>query len=180
MAEAARGSFRFVDDVTSDASFVADGPTLPALFAAAADALLAATVERPDQVRALVRRELELDDERLDWLLLRFLNELIYLRDAAKEGAFTSVTDTLNAKVEVHFAGDRLLLETNWNAPNGRVMAVSAREPGLKNWKELVPERKDAAIDGVAAVAGHVIVAYLRNASSELVDHFLKVTSREE
>ena len=93
----------------------------------------------------------------------------IYLRDTAKEGAFTSVTDTLNAKVEVAFAGDRLLLTTNWNAANGRVMAVAAREPGLKNWKELVPERKDAAIDGVAAVAGRVLVAYLRNASSELV-----------
>ena len=82
MADAERGSFRFVDDVTSDASFVADAPTLSALFTAAAEALLATTVEHPELVRALVRRELELDDERLDWLLLRFLNELIYLRDA--------------------------------------------------------------------------------------------------
>lgn len=82
MAGAERGSFRFVDEVTSDASFVADAPTLSALFIAAADALLSVTVERPDRVRPLVRRELALDDERLDWLLLRFLNELIYLRDA--------------------------------------------------------------------------------------------------
>ncbi len=82
MPQAERGSFRFVDEVTSDASFVAEAETLPALFGAAADALLAATVERPEAVRPLVRRELELDDERLDWLLLRFLNELIYLRDA--------------------------------------------------------------------------------------------------
>lgn len=82
MAGAERGSFRFVDEVTSDASFVADAPTLSALFIATADALLSVTVERPDLVRPLVRRELALDDERLDWLLLRFLNELIYLRDA--------------------------------------------------------------------------------------------------
>jgi SHS2 domain-containing protein len=82
VAGAERGSFRFVDEVTSDASFVAEAPTLSALFTAASDALLALTVERPDEVRALVRHELELDDERLDWLLLRFLNELIYLRDA--------------------------------------------------------------------------------------------------
>jgi SHS2 domain-containing protein len=82
VAGAERGSFRFVDEVTSDASFVAEAPTLSALFTAAADALLALTVERPDQVRALERRDVELDDERLDWLLLRFLNELIYLRDA--------------------------------------------------------------------------------------------------
>jgi SHS2 domain-containing protein len=82
VADAERGSFRFVEGATSDASFVADAPTLSALFTAAADALLALTVERPELVRARVRHELELDDERLDWLLLRFLNELIYLRDA--------------------------------------------------------------------------------------------------
>lgn len=82
MADAARGSFRFSEDVTSDATFVAEAPTLAALFTAAADALLAVTVERPELVRPLARHEVALDDERLDWLLLRFLNELIYLRDA--------------------------------------------------------------------------------------------------
>ena len=71
MAGAERGTFRFVDEVTSDASFVAEAPTLSALFTAAADALLTLTVEHPELVRPLVRRDVELDDERLDWLLLR-------------------------------------------------------------------------------------------------------------
>lgn len=74
--------FEFVDRVTSDLSFVAWGPTLEALFAAAAKALLAATVEDPASVAARVRRQILLEEPDLELLLLRFLNELVYLRDA--------------------------------------------------------------------------------------------------
>jgi len=74
--------FRFVDDVTSDLTFEARGATLGELFSAAAEALLAATVERPEAVRELVERRVALEDTRLDWLLRRFLSELVYLRDA--------------------------------------------------------------------------------------------------
>ncbi len=77
-----RGSFEFVDSVTSDLSFVARGATLGAVFVAAGDALLAATVERPDALRERTRRSLSLRDTELDILLFRYLNELIFLRDA--------------------------------------------------------------------------------------------------
>jgi tRNA nucleotidyltransferase (CCA-adding enzyme) len=74
--------FHFVDDVTSDLTFEARGETLPDLFVAASQALLAAAVERPGDVREQVERRLELSDERLDWLMRRFLDELVYLLDA--------------------------------------------------------------------------------------------------
>jgi len=75
-------SFEFVDSVTSDVSFAARGRTLEELLTAAADALIAATIERPAALEARERRSLELDAPEADLLLLRFLNELIYLRDA--------------------------------------------------------------------------------------------------
>jgi SHS2 domain-containing protein len=74
--------FDFVDDVTSDLTFEARGETLSELFAAASRALLAAAVEQPEGVRETVERRIELSDERLDWLLRRFLDELVYLLDA--------------------------------------------------------------------------------------------------
>jgi SHS2 domain-containing protein len=74
--------YEFVDAVTSDLSFVARGPTLPALFAAAAEALLAATVEAPDGVAEREWVEVELEEPDLELLLLAFLNELVYRRDA--------------------------------------------------------------------------------------------------
>ena len=74
--------FEFLEDVTSDLCFVARGDTLPAVFAAAAAALLDATVEEPKALREVELRRLELAEPDLELLLLRFLNELIYLRDA--------------------------------------------------------------------------------------------------
>ena len=75
-------SFEFVEGATSDLAFVARGATLEAVFAAAAEALLAATVEEPDRVGAAVRRRFAAEEPGLDLLLLRCLNEIVYLRDA--------------------------------------------------------------------------------------------------
>lgn len=74
--------FRFIDAVTSDLTFQAEAPSPGELFEAAGEALLAATVENPGAVEARERRVLALEDCQIDLLLLRFLNELIFLRDA--------------------------------------------------------------------------------------------------
>ena len=78
----AGGSFRFVEGATSDLAFTASGRSLAEVFHAAAEALLAATVERPEAVEPKLVRSLRFTDTDLELLLLRFLNELIYLRDA--------------------------------------------------------------------------------------------------
>lgn len=75
-------SFEFLEDVTSDVSFVARADTLPGVFAAAAAALLHLTVEEPEALAEVAVRRLELSEPDAELLLLRFLNELVYLRDA--------------------------------------------------------------------------------------------------
>ena len=83
MSEAlASGAFEFVEGATSDLSFEARGETLPALFAAAAEALLAATLANPEAVEDRRREPISLVEPDLELLLLRFLNELVFLRDA--------------------------------------------------------------------------------------------------
>jgi SHS2 domain-containing protein len=74
--------FEFVEDVTSDLCFVARGATLAEVFCASAEALLHATLEEPEALRETEVRRLELAEPDLELLLLRFLNELVYLRDA--------------------------------------------------------------------------------------------------
>ncbi|MBW2426178.1 MAG: archease [Deltaproteobacteria bacterium] len=76
------GRFQFVEGPTSDLAFEAHGATLEAVFTAAGEAFLAATVEHPDGVEARESRSVELEEPDLELLLLRFLNELVYLRDA--------------------------------------------------------------------------------------------------
>lgn len=75
-------SFEFVEDVTSDLAFVARGPDLAAVFAASADALLAATLEDVAALEERVERPVSLREPDTELLLLHYLNELIYLRDA--------------------------------------------------------------------------------------------------
>jgi SHS2 domain-containing protein len=74
--------FEFVEGATADLAFVARGPTPGAVFAAAAEALLAATVEHPEGVGGSVRCPVSLAEAELDLLLLRWLDELIWRRDA--------------------------------------------------------------------------------------------------
>jgi len=73
--------FEFVEGATSDLFFVAQGRTVEAAFAAAGQAFLAATVERPEAVERRDRRSVALEEPDLELLLMRFLNELVYLRD---------------------------------------------------------------------------------------------------
>jgi SHS2 domain-containing protein len=77
-----RDGFEFVEGATADLAFVARGPTPEAVFAAAAEALLAATVEDPERVGGTVRCPVSLAEAELDLLLLRWLDELIWRRDA--------------------------------------------------------------------------------------------------
>ena len=61
---------------------------------------------------------------------------------------------------------DVLFLQTTKGAPNGRVVAVSAANPARANWRDVVPERQDAVIEGVTFGKGVLAVTYLKNAFS--------------
>jgi SHS2 domain-containing protein len=75
-------AFEFIEGATSDVAFEARGETLADLFAAAAEALLAATLANPEAVEARHSARVSLAEPDLELLLLRFLNELVFLRDA--------------------------------------------------------------------------------------------------
>jgi prolyl oligopeptidase len=62
--------------------------------------------------------------------------------------------------------GGVLYLQTTKGAPNGRVVAVDAANPHQSRWRDLVPERKDAVIEGVTFGKGVAAVTYLKNAFS--------------
>jgi prolyl oligopeptidase len=87
----------------------------------------------------------------------------IFLKDLAADGPFKTVVNDLDARTSFDFAGDTLVLQTNWNAPNDRIMTVSASDPVRANWREIVPEDKNAAIQDMSAAGGRVYVRYLEN-----------------
>ena len=105
------GGFAFVEGPTGDLTFVAHGPTLEAVFAAAAEAFLAATLDETGAVEMRERRELALEEPDLELLLLRFVNQLVFLRDAAQlllRPERIRVTRNGVARVETTLAGERI------------------------------------------------------------------------
>jgi SHS2 domain-containing protein len=104
-------AYEFVDGATSDLAFVARGSTVEEAFSASARALLAATVEDSTSVRPRERRSLALEEPDLELLLLRFLNELVYLRDAEE---LLLLPDQLiverngKARLRAELAGERI------------------------------------------------------------------------
>jgi SHS2 domain-containing protein len=135
--------FEFTDDVTSDLAFVARGRTLEDLFRAAAEALLAATVEDPERVARDELVCLELAEPALDLLLVRFLNELVYLRDA--EGLLLHAGDVSisrgdEARLRASLAGEPIARGRHRLA--GEVKAATAHQlrvaPTDEGWEAAV------------------------------------------
>lgn len=63
--------------------------------------------------------------------------------------------------------GDKLLVRTNKNAPNSRLVLIDPKNPGEKNWREVVPERPEP-LQGTSSVGGKLIVTYLKDISTRV------------
>ncbi len=67
------------------------------------------------------------------------------------------------------FAGDRLLLTTDLDAPNGRVVAADLDDPSVEHWTEIVPERPDRVIQGANAIGGQYFVSVLEDVQPRVI-----------
>jgi SHS2 domain-containing protein len=110
-SEASAREFAFIEGATGDLAFEARGGTLEALFTAAAEALLAATLGNPEDVAARERAPVRLAEPDCELLLLRFLNELVFLRDARglllRAGTLRIAADG-EATLEGELVGERI------------------------------------------------------------------------
>jgi len=87
----------------------------------------------------------------------------IYVEDLSDADPVATVVNDLDARSVAYLAGNKLVIQTNWNAPNERVMITDIEKPQRANWRELVPENKNAAIQGTTVAGGRVYVRYLEN-----------------
>jgi SHS2 domain-containing protein len=72
------------DAVTSDLTFRASGRDLDELFTAAADATTNAMVGALESVRPTITLPVSVEADALDILLMRFLDEIVFHKDAKK------------------------------------------------------------------------------------------------
>lgn len=91
----------------------------------------------------------------------------IYYQDVARQGPIVPIVNDLDARFIGQVAGDRLILQTTWKAPKGRILAVDLKNPARDRWREIVPESK-ANLEGVSLAGGRLLVHYLENVQSRL------------
>jgi len=76
-------SYRFLDGLSvGDMAFEATGSTADELFADAWEAALRVMIEEPSALEPRARRVIELESESLEYLLVDFLQELLFYKDA--------------------------------------------------------------------------------------------------
>jgi prolyl oligopeptidase len=73
----------------------------------------------------------------------------------------------IDARFEPDIAGDRMYVLSNWNAPNGRILAIDLIHPARESWKEIVPERK-SVLEGFTLVGGKLAATWLENVHSHV------------
>ncbi len=91
----------------------------------------------------------------------------VFVQNLANKGPITPVIQGIEAKFDGDVAGDTMFVKTNWNAPNGRVLAIDLRNPARDHWREIVPERA-YSLDQVALTGGHLALSYLENVHSRV------------
>lgn len=90
------------------------------------------------------------------------------LSDPEQADRWTPLVVGTTAHWSVEVFRDRFYVMTDDGAPRGRVYEVDPARPARKAWREVVPERPDATIAGVAVLGGRLALNYLKDASSLL------------
>jgi len=63
--------------------------------------------------------------------------------------------------------GDRLLVRTNDDAPNYKVVSIDPKNPSKENWETIIPERKEL-LESAGTAGGKLFLTYLQDASSRV------------
>jgi len=86
----------------------------------------------------------------------------IFAKDLSSDGPFLAIVDDIDARFSADLADGRLFVQTNWLAPNGRVIEIDLARPGRENWREVVGEGR-WPMQEVSVVGGRLAVSYLEN-----------------
>ncbi len=89
----------------------------------------------------------------------------LYYRDLKKKTEFLPITTTFDDDISiVDNVGDKLLISTNRNAPNQKVVLYDPANPDEKNWKEILPEKPEPLVS-VSIVGNKLFTVYMKDVS---------------
>jgi prolyl oligopeptidase len=85
----------------------------------------------------------------------------------AEPGAVRTVVSGIDTIFRPFFAGDHLYLNTNWKAPNWRLMRLPLADPSLDRAVEIIPERK-TVLNDVSFAGGKIFASYLEDVKTRI------------
>ncbi len=91
----------------------------------------------------------------------------IYYQDLHRGEGIKPIVNDIEARFGGRIEDGRIYLETNWKAPNGRVLVADLKNPARENWRELVPERS-YALQNVELAGGKLALEYMENVTSRI------------
>ncbi len=92
-------------------------------------------------------------------------NEL-YIKDLSRpESPMVTVVDNFNSdNTIIDSEGEILYIETDWNAPNKRIVSVNVNHPTPENWKDCIPETGNVLT--ISKGGGYFFANYMKDAVS--------------
>ncbi len=86
------------------------------------------------------------------------------VKDLSEENAkFISIVDDFtNNYGVIDNVGDKLLVRTDFNAPNYKVILIDPKNPAKQNWIDILPEKKDV-LQSVRIIGGKLVATYLQD-----------------
>lgn len=103
------------------------------------------------------------------------LGNAIYVKNlAAGDTEFSPIIDTITDESYgvVDNVENALLISTNKDAPNGRLIRVDPQNPGEEHWQTILPERPEPLRD-VDTAGGKIFASYLQDVSTRVYVHSL-------
>jgi prolyl oligopeptidase len=92
----------------------------------------------------------------------------VFFRDVAKgDKSFTPIVAEIgdDSYGVIDNVGDKFLIETDHNAPNGRIFLFDPKNPDEKNWKEVIPEKAEP-LQSSGSAGGKLFVTYLKDVTT--------------
>ena len=93
-------------------------------------------------------------------------NEL-YVKDLLRGGDFLPIATGFANSYWGTVVEGKLVLQTDWRGPHGRVFLVNLNNPARDNWQEIIPEQKDILTNCIP-IAGKLYAIYSHNNYNKL------------
>jgi prolyl oligopeptidase len=105
----------------------------------------------------------------------------LYVKDLTKDNSpFLPVVSDFKAEYSViDNIGDKLLVQTTYQAPRNQIVLIDPKKPQPANWKTIVPASENV-ITTSSLVGNRLIVNYMKNAASQALVFDLKGQRQHE